>query len=163
MTAAAHRGRLRAAALTAAAAFATSAAGAPSADETAAQATVQRFFDAMAAVDRATLTDVTLPDTVFTAVGLRPNGERSLNRIPVGAFITGLKPGRHEAMWDPRVSLRGDLLATVSGPYEFQVDGKTTHCGVDVFDLVKVDGTWRIAALIWTAEPDSCAELKAAK
>ncbi|MBI1198385.1 MAG: DUF4440 domain-containing protein [Phenylobacterium sp.] len=158
-----HRPALRAAAALAAIAFATSAAGAPAPDEAAALATVQRFFDAMAAVDRATLAEVTFPDGVFTAVGFRPNGERRLDRIPVGGFIAGLKPGFHEAMWDPQIRLRGDLLATVSGPYEFQADGKTTHCGVDVFDLVKADGQWRIAALTWTAEPDACPALKAAR
>ncbi|HET6970599.1 MAG TPA: hypothetical protein VFH92_05685, partial [Phenylobacterium sp.] len=74
-----------------------------------------------------------------------------------------LRPGLHEQMWSPRVSLRGAMLATVSGPYEFQLDGKTTHCGIDVFDLAKVEGQWRIASVIWTAEPDACAELKARK
>ena len=66
-------------------------------------------------------------------------------------------------MWAPVVSLRGDMIATVSAPYEFRLDGKTTHCGIDVFDLAKVDGAWKIAGLTWTAEPAACAELKARK
>jgi hypothetical protein len=39
-------------------------------------------------------------------------------------------------------------------------DGKTSHCGVDVFDFVKVDGIWRVANGMWTVEPEACAELR---
>lgn len=66
-------------------------------------------------------------------------------------------------MWSPKVVLRGTLMATVTAPYEFKLDGKTTHCGIDVFDLAKVDGQWKIASAVWTAEPDACAELKASR
>ena len=46
---------------------------------------------------------------------------------------------------------------------EFQLNGKTTHCGIDVFSLVKSDGGWKIAGLMWTQEPGACAELKSRK
>lgn len=57
------------------------------------------------------------------------------------------------------VTRRGDL-AVLWAPYEFQLNGKTTHCGVDVFNLLKSDGRWKIAGASWTVEPDACAELK---
>ena len=60
------------------------------------------------------------------------------------------------------VAVRGDMLATLSAPYEFKLDGKTTQCGIDVFNLAKVDGTWKITSLSWTQEPGACLELKAA-
>ena len=56
------------------------------------------------------------------------------------------------------VTRRGDL-AVLWAPYEFQLNGKTTHCGVDVFNLLKSDGRWKIAGASWTVEPDACAEL----
>jgi hypothetical protein len=65
-----------------------------------------------------------------------------------------------ERMWDPVVTRRGDL-AVLWTPYEFQLNGKTTHCGVDVFNLLKTDGRWRIAGASWTVEPDGCPELQA--
>ena len=34
--------------------------------------------------------------------------------------------------------------------------------GVDVFDLVKIDGEWRVSNSMWTVEPDACAELRPA-
>lgn len=132
-------------------------------DETAAVATVQAFFDAMAAQDRAALAAVTLPGSVYTAIRPADGGATKVSRIPVEDFIKNLRPGLHEAMWSPRVAVRAGLLATVTAPYEFKLDGKTTHCGIDVFDLAKVDGQWKIAGAAWTAEADACPELKAAR
>ena len=136
---------------------------APSAEEAAVLAAAQRLFDAMAVPDAAGVQAAVLPGSMFSAIRTRPDGTRQLSRITVEQFAANLRPGLHERMWAPVVSLRGDMIATVSAPYEFQLGGKTTHCGIDVFDLAKVDGAWKIAALMWTQEPDACAELKARK
>ena len=141
--------------------LASPALAAPDPQEAAVVAVAQRFFDAMAARDGATLRDITLPGTVFTALRPVEGGGTKLTRIAFDDFVKNLRPGLHEQMWSPRVSLRGALLATISAPYEFQLDGKTTHCGIDVFNLVKVDGAWKIASLMWTQEPAACPELKA--
>jgi hypothetical protein len=68
-------------------------------------------------------------------------------------------PTLRERYWSPTVLVRGPI-AVVWAPYEFWVDGKTSHCGVDVFDLVRIDGQWLISNSMWTAEPDACAELR---
>jgi len=132
-------------------------------EETAAIATVQRFFDAMAAPDGAAVAAVTIPGGVFTSIRPAPNGGTKIGRVTVEDFIRNLRPGLHEAMWSPKVVLRGTLMATVTAPYEFKLDGKSLHCGIDVFDLAKVDGRWKIAAATWTAEADACPELTATR
>jgi hypothetical protein len=72
----------------------------------------------------------------------------------------GLKPGDYrERYWDPVVHVRGKL-AVVWTPYEFWQAGKTSHCGIDVFELVKEAAGWRIANMMWTVEPDVCPELR---
>jgi hypothetical protein len=135
-------------------------AAAPDPREAQVTATVHRFFDALAKEDRATIAEVVLPGTVFSAIRAGDSG--GARRLTVEEFAKGLRPGLEERMWSPRVSLRGDMLATLSAPYEFLRDGKTTHCGVDVFTLVRgTDGAWKIASLAWTQEPDACPELKA--
>lgn len=67
----------------------------------------------------------------------------------------------HERYWSPVVLIRG-AIAVVWAPYEFKIDGKTSHCGVDVFNFVKIDGAWKVANAMWTVEPDACAELRPA-
>ena len=45
-------------------------------------------------------------------------------------------------------------------PYEFWADGKSSHCGIDVFDMMKDKGVWKIANAMWTVEPEACAALR---
>lgn len=66
-----------------------------------------------------------------------------------------------ERYWDPVVHVRGSI-AVVWTPYEFWRDGRTSHCGVDVFELVREQGTWRIGHVMYTVEPDACPALRPA-
>ena len=148
-------------AMAAACALAAPASAAPSPQETEVVAAMQRFFDAMAAQDKAALEALVLPGSMFTAVRVAPDKTLKVSRVSIEQFTASLRPGLHEAMWTPRVSLRGEMIATLSAPYEFQLDGKTSHCGIDAFEFAKVDGAWKVTGGLWTAEPDACAELKA--
>jgi hypothetical protein len=38
--------------------------------------------------------------------------------------------------------------------------GEISHCGVDVFDFVKIDGQWLVSNSMRTVEPEACAELR---
>jgi hypothetical protein len=67
-----------------------------------------------------------------------------------------------ERYWSPTVLIRGDI-AVLWAPYEFWIDGKTSHCGVDVFNFAKIGGVWRVSNAMWTVEPDACAELRPAE
>lgn len=66
-----------------------------------------------------------------------------------------------ERYWSPTVLIRGDI-ALVFTPYEFWIDGETSHCGVDTFDLVRTEGHWRIANAMWTVERTACGSLRPA-
>ena len=66
-----------------------------------------------------------------------------------------------ERYWSPVVHVRGPI-AVVWAPYEFWVDGKTSHCGIDVMDFIKTDGVWHVSNSMWTVEPDACEELRPA-
>ena len=64
-----------------------------------------------------------------------------------------------ERYWSPTVLIRGGI-AVVWAPYEFWIDGETSHCGVDVMDFVKIDDEWIVSNAMWTVEPEACAELR---
>mgnify|MGYP005995230405 CR=1 FL=1 len=64
-----------------------------------------------------------------------------------------------ERYWSPTVMIRGGI-AVVWTPYEFWINGQTSHCGIDVFDFVKTDGRWLVSNSTWTVEPDSCDSLR---
>ncbi len=62
-----------------------------------------------------------------------------------------------DELWtaEPTVLVRGPI-AVVWGEYEFRIDGKFAHCGIDAIDMVKIEGEWKIANWMWTVEKDNC-------
>lgn len=66
-----------------------------------------------------------------------------------------------ERFWSPTVLIRGSM-ALVWAPYEFQIDGKTSHCGIDAFSFSRMNGVWKVSNSMWTVEPHACDELRPA-
>ena len=63
-----------------------------------------------------------------------------------------------ERYWNPTIQIRSGL-AHVWAPYELRDNGKQIHCGIDGFDLVYLDGDWRVASILSTMEPKGCEAL----
>ena len=61
-----------------------------------------------------------------------------------------------ERGYDPTV-LVSSPIAMVWYPYDFYLDGEWSHCGIDIFNLVRTNDGWRIASMMWNAEqPPAC-------
>lgn len=60
-----------------------------------------------------------------------------------------------EPIWDARIEVDGDL-AQVWTHYAFYLGKKFNHCGVDAFQLVKQNGTWKIFHLTDTRQTENC-------
>lgn len=129
-------------------------------DDRAVLAAAQAFFDGLEKGDAAAMRAAVLPDMRMMALTTKPDGSVTTRRFGFEESF-GAKPptGVKEWMWSPVIIRRG-ALATVTAPYEVSANGKTVHCGIDVFTLAKQDGAWKIASLSWTAEPDACPELR---
>ena len=54
-----------------------------------------------------------------------------------------------ERYWDAKVLTYG-FIASVWAPYDFYLNGSFSHCGVDLFYLVKTDKAWKIAHFGYT-------------
>ena len=136
---------------------------APHPEEAAILAVVDRFMIAISINDSAALADVRIEGgstIVSRANAADPAAPLVTRRVFTPS--TGSKPtNNRERYWDPVVHVRGSI-AVVWTPYEFWVDGKTSHCGIDVFDMMKEKGVWRIANAMWTVEPDACPALRPA-
>lgn len=106
--------------------------------------------------DVVAFTDLMLPEAVLFPTSTRDGTTRYRVRTraeqlatPFGAVVT-------ERGFRPTVHVNGPL-AVVWMPYDLYLDGKWSHCGVDVFTLVRHEGTWRIATMAWSAEqPPVC-------
>lgn len=123
-------------------------------------ATTQAFFDGMEAGSPEALRAVTLPGAPLTSVRPQADGTSKVTRTAFeDSFGKAVPPGLKEWMWSTLI-VRHTNLATVTGPFELTKDGKTVHCGMQVFTLIKPADAWKVAAISWTAEPDSCADLR---
>lgn len=61
-----------------------------------------------------------------------------------------------ERGWDPTVLVSG-TIAVVWYPYDIYVDGAWSHCGVDIFNMIRTNDGWRIAALQYNVQqPPEC-------
>ena len=144
-------------------AFARPAAAQPVAggDSAAVVAVVQRLFDAMSRRDTVAARALLLPGSQFISV--RPAAANAPAAAPRRqsdtTFLRSLASGRErllERFWAPTVKVHGPL-ADVWAPYDFHVDGKFSHCGIDAFTLLRTASGWQIASIVYTVESAGCA------
>ena len=60
-----------------------------------------------------------------------------------------------ERYWDEEL-LISDVLAVFWAAYDFHIDGEFSHCGIDVLNLIKIDGEWKIGHAMWTIQRPDC-------
>jgi hypothetical protein len=115
--------------------------------------TVDQLFEAMSRRDAAACAELLLGDGTATVMVEEPEQWR-LSRRGHKVVVDGIAAGKGvpiETYWEPTVLVRGPI-AVVWAPYRFEVDGVESHRGIDVFDMVLIDGRWRIASSMWTKE-----------
>lgn len=130
----------------------------PHPEEAAILAVVDKFMDAITNNDTALMAEIRAKDgsTITSRTG--QDGNLVVNRRPYNPEAAS-RGNNRERYWDPVVHVRGGI-AVVWTPYEFWSNGKTSHCGIDVFDMFKEQGTWKISHAMWTVEPDACPALR---
>jgi hypothetical protein len=129
---------------------------AQSSDSAAVVSAVQRLFDAMAKRDTVAARALLLPGSEFMSI--RPNAQAPRHQADT-SFLRSLGAGKErmlERMWAPVVHVHGPM-AVLWAPYDFHIDGRFSHCGVDTFTLVRGAAGWRIASILYTVEPTGCA------
>lgn len=110
---------------------------------------------ALSSGDHATLKRLILDSSIVGGIGIR-NG---VERHSLGSWAPYTAPGPSdftERGFGATARVQ-EGVAQVWMPYDLYVGKTWSHCGVDVFTLVRSDGRWRVASLIYTIEqPPSC-------
>jgi len=125
---------------------------------------MDRYMIAISANDLQAMATMQTPEGMTYRARATEGGNMDVVAHPNSYWVDpSQNDGRNvrERYWSPTVPIRGGI-AVVWAPYEFWIDGKTSHCGVDVFDFVKIDGVWRVSNSMWTVEPNACTELRPA-
>lgn len=111
---------------------------------------------ALSTGDNATLRRLTIDSAIVGTVGVR-NGQE---RIRIGSwapYTSRSGPSEFTERGFGATARVQDRVAQVWMPYDLYVGKEWSHCGVDVFTLVKSNGRWQVASLIYTIEqPPAC-------
>jgi hypothetical protein len=128
-------------------------------DDAAIKQTINSLFDGMRRSDTAMIRSAFAPQGILQTVLKKRDGKVIIQSEPLDSFIAFIgKP--HKEVYDERITFEvlkvdGDL-AIAWTPYKFYVDEKFSHCGVDSYQLVKLNGEWKIHYLIDTRRKQEC-------
>lgn len=114
---------------------------------------VQGFFDTMTARDVEGARKILQPQGRFHATRIR-DGKPEIRPFSNEEYFADLQVGKtrmQERIWNPEVRISG-TIATVWASYDFWIDGKFSHCGIDAFDLIKTEEGWKMAGGVYTLE-----------
>ncbi|WP_340588866.1 nuclear transport factor 2 family protein [Erythrobacter alti] len=118
---------------------------------------VSGFMDGLAAKDAVAMSALAL-DTAYLAF-VRPGEQGDAARtMPLANAIIALAetvPEISEPIRETVVMVDGPV-AMVWAPYDFYVDGEHSHCGVNIFSLLRRDDNWRIASVVYSYLPENC-------
>jgi len=113
---------------------------------------------ALSARDTAAVRAMLVPGAFLASV-MDPASAQARARVQTDAqFIATLSTGSDrflERLWAPKVFLYG-TLAEVHAPYDFHLNGTFSHCGTDLFTLMRHQGAWRIVSIVYTTQRTGC-------
>ena len=120
-------------------------------------AVAQIFLSALSAADTATLAGLLAPEAMIYSVREGSDGP-ALGVVTRTAFLESLGGEDQnflERMWNPTVQVQ-DLVAMVWTPYDFHLNGEFSHCGIDVFTMLKGGEGWQIASITYNVVREGC-------
>jgi len=122
---------------------------------------VNNLFIAMRTSDTTLLKSVFSVDIVLHSVGQKADGSTVLETDKAAGFIKAVGTP-HKEIYDERISTTNvkidGPLASVWAPYKFYVGTQFSHCGVDVFQLMKTAADWKIIYIVDTRRKGDCVE-----
>jgi hypothetical protein len=127
------------------------------AEATAVLASIAALFAAFEAGDAAAMLRHVYRDGRVTASSTRGDGASNLRQQSWTEFADRVRPERafQERISDPVIDIDDDI-AMVWAPFVVRVGGKVSNCGVDHFDLVRENGTWKVMNLTFSSRTTGC-------
>jgi hypothetical protein len=120
---------------------------------------IQALFEGMKKGDTTMVSSAFAPNAIMQAISKTKDGSTTVRTEELKNFISFVgKP--HTEVYDERISfdaikIDGDL-AIVWTPYKFYLGDKFSHCGVNSFQLVRLNGAWKIQYIIDTRRKEGC-------
>ena len=123
------------------------------------KATVNNLFACMKNADKKLFQSAFSDSAIMQTISRNQEGKTLVRTESVNEFADFVAKLKKDSA-DERISfetIRIDgPLAVVWTPYNFFLNGKFSHCGVNSFHLVRFDGVWKIQYLIDTRRRQGC-------
>ena len=118
---------------------------------------IQTLFRGMRSADTLLVRSTLHTDARIVAIDSREGrrGSRAITPEEFVAAVGGSEGRWDERIWSPEIRFDGDL-ALVWAPYDFHVDGRFSHCGVDGFSLIRTEAGWKIVSIVYTRRSEGC-------
>ncbi len=122
---------------------------------------IKTFFEGFHKADTLLMKQTMGDRLVFQTAFKNKEQKDILKQDDVSGFIKAIGSGRPvQEKWEERISsytIKVDgNMANAWTEYEFWLDGKFSHCGVNSFQLFHDNGAWKIIYLIDTRRRSSC-------
>ncbi len=123
--------------------------------------TINTLFDGMRKGDSTMLRVAFAKEMILQSISTGKDGQAVISTDNANDFVKVIGTP-HASVYDERITF-GDIkidgsLATVWAPYKFYLGNKFSHCGVDVFSLMKTPAGWKIIYIVDTRRKDNCIE-----
>ena len=121
--------------------------------------TISQMFAAMKSADASGLRKVFADSALLQSISVTKEGKTVVRNEPVSEFIDYV--GKQQAgSADERISFdvvkTDGPLAFAWTPYKFYFNGELHHCGINSFQLVRLNGEWKVQYIIDTRRRDGC-------
>ncbi len=129
------------------------------AQESEIRAVIDRMFTSMYKADTAAMRTCFTPGANLMTYSFDSRGNPRAKGEALADFLRGVAI-MGEADMEERLTgwqcLVDDGIASVWTPYEFYFEGKFSHCGVNSFQLMNVQGKWKITMITDTRRKTAC-------
>jgi uncharacterized membrane-anchored protein len=123
------------------------------------KAVVNQLFAAMKGANAAMLKETFADSAVLQTIRRRQDGTFFVQDEKVSDFVEQIGKAKKDSL-DERIIFEtvkiDGPLAIAWTPYKFYYAGNFSHCGVNSFQLVKINGRWKIQFLIDTRRRQGC-------
>lgn len=122
---------------------------------------IKTFFEGFHKGDTLLMKQTMADELILQTASKNKEGKDILKTDDVKDFIKAIGSGRPVTdKWEERISSYtikvDENMANAWTEYEFWLDGKFSHCGVNSFQLFNDNGIWKIIYLIDTRRKSSC-------
>jgi len=123
------------------------------------KAVVNQLFAAMKGANSAMLKEAFADSAVLQTIRRKQDGTFFVQDEKVSDFVEQIGKAKKDSL-DERITFEtvkiDGPLAIAWTPYKFYYAGNFSHCGVNSFQLVRINGRWKIQFLIDTRRRQGC-------